>query len=88
MRFNRTSLLPAIVMFAACVSSAVAQNVPPPTSPTAPATTPSADPQDVRPPAPGETENPMYPAVYLIGLALAVVAVGVTIMPSKRTHQD
>lgn len=58
------------------VSSALAQEQAPPPS------------DDIRPPAPGTPEKPITAAIYVLGFALAIVAIGATIMPSQRSHQD
>lgn len=80
-RFSR-QFVPALaagwIVTGAAATHATAQggasSVPPPT--------------EVRPPAPGDPEKPIFPATYAMGIVLALVAVGATIMPSRRSHQD
>ena len=43
---------------------------------------------EVRAPAPADPGNPPFVLVYLAGFGLSAAAVGLAIMPSKRTHQD
>jgi hypothetical protein len=43
---------------------------------------------EVRAPAPADPGNPPFFLVYLAGFGLSAAAVGLAVMPSKRTHQD
>ncbi len=67
--------LAAGLLTLAGASSAMAQDEAPPSD-------------DIRPPAPGTPEKPITPLIYVMGFALAIVAIGATIMPSQRSHQD
>lgn len=43
---------------------------------------------DVRPPAPTDPGKPNYIVPYLLVFVLAAAAVGLSVLPSQRTHQD
>jgi hypothetical protein len=43
---------------------------------------------DVRPPAPTDPGKPNYIVPYILVFALAAAAVGLSVLPSQRTHQD
>ncbi|MEM8834212.1 MAG: hypothetical protein AAGD00_00195 [Planctomycetota bacterium] len=48
----------------------------------------AASAQGARPQRPDEPREPSVPLYLAIGLVFAAAAVGLTVMPSKRTHQD
>lgn len=47
-----------------------------------------AAPADIRPPAPNEAEKPSLIVPYLLVFLLGGAAVGLSVLPSQRTHQD
>jgi len=48
----------------------------------------SAGPAEVRPPAPADPGKHNIIVPYLVAALLGGAAIGLAIMPSKRTHQD
>jgi len=48
----------------------------------------NADGTEIRPPDPGKPEAPGRVAIYVVAVLLSAAAIGVAVMPSKRTHQD
>lgn len=48
----------------------------------------AASAQGARPQLPDEPAEPSVPLYLFIGLVFAAAAVGLTVLPSQRTHQD
>lgn len=80
-RLGVLALLASIVLSGAAANEARAQSL---------GTTGQQQQQQVtvRPPDPGDPEAPSRLMVYAVALLLGGAAIGLAVMPSRRTHED
>lgn len=77
MNINRCASLPALVLLGGALISSPAH-----------AQGSGAPAKDIRPPSPAEPGKPNVVGTAVLGFVLGAAALGVAMMPSKRTHQD